>query len=73
MTQADGGGTARVLWIAAAVAGILTLLYYRGFILDGSSMLYGDDMINEGDHNAGVLTDWSLAQGTHARVHQYLS
>ena len=48
MTQADGGGTGRFLWIAAAIAGVLTLLYYRGFILDGSAMLYGDDMINEG-------------------------
>ncbi len=46
-----GGGrwnTRHFVWIAAAVAGLLTLVFYRGFIFDGATMLYGDDMINEG-------------------------
>ncbi len=30
------------------IAGLLTLVFYRGFIFDGATMLYGDDMINEG-------------------------
>jgi hypothetical protein len=36
------------VWIAAAIAGLLTVWFYRGFVFDGSTMLYGDDMINEG-------------------------
>ncbi|MGB5301992.1 MAG: YfhO family protein [Gemmatimonadota bacterium] len=46
-----GGGrwsTRQFVWIAAAVAGFLTLVFYRGFIFDPGAMLYGDDMINEG-------------------------
>ncbi|MCK5489406.1 MAG: hypothetical protein KAI98_05440, partial [Gemmatimonadetes bacterium] len=48
MTGGERWGTRRFLWIAAAIAALLTLLFYRGFILDGHLMLYGDDMINEG-------------------------
>jgi hypothetical protein len=36
------------VWLFAAAAGLLTLLLYREFILDGTAMLYGDDMVNEG-------------------------
>ena len=48
MTGGERWGTRRFLWIAAAIAALLTLMFYRGFILDGHLMLYGDDMINEG-------------------------
>jgi hypothetical protein len=38
----------RFKWIFGLSVLGLTLLFYREFILDGASMLYGDDMINEG-------------------------
>lgn len=47
----DGGEVRagrRFPWIVAGVAALLTLAFYRGFVLDGGAMLYGDDMINEG-------------------------
>jgi hypothetical protein len=48
MTDERGWNTRYFVWIAAAVAGLLTLAFYRGFVFDGAAMLYGDDMINEG-------------------------
>ena len=48
MTRGDGPGSRRFTWIFAVATGLLALLFYREFILDGGSMLYGDDMINEG-------------------------
>lgn len=48
MMAGDGGGRPRFHWIFATAALVLALLFYREFILDGGSMLYGDDMINEG-------------------------
>jgi len=48
VTRGDGLSSRRFIWIFAVATGLLTLLFYREFILDGGSMLYGDDMINEG-------------------------
>ena len=48
MTRGDGPGSRRFTWIFAVATGLLALLFYREFILDGGAMLYGDDMINEG-------------------------
>jgi len=38
----------RITWLFGLAVLCLALAFYRGFILDGSLMLYGDDMINEG-------------------------
>ena len=35
-------------WWFVALAGVLTAVFYREFIMDSGSMLYGDDMVNEG-------------------------
>jgi len=35
-------------WAFAGMAAVLAVIFYREFILDGSLMLYGDDMVNEG-------------------------
>lgn len=32
----------------AGAAAVLALVFYRAFVLDGHTMLYGDDMVNEG-------------------------
>jgi len=42
------GLSTRLGWAFAGLAGVLALIFYREFILDGTLMLYGDDMVNEG-------------------------
>ncbi len=42
------GVSARFGWAFAGLAAVLVMIFYREFILDGSLMLYGDDMVNEG-------------------------
>ena len=42
------GVSRRFGWAFTGLAAVLALIFYREFILDGSLMLYGDDMVNEG-------------------------
>jgi hypothetical protein len=42
------GGRRRFTWLFGLSVLALALAFYQEFILDGSAMLYGDDMINEG-------------------------
>jgi len=42
------GASRRFGWAFAGLAAVLAVIFYREFILDGSLMLYGDDMVNEG-------------------------
>ncbi len=42
------GVSHRFGWAFAGLAAVLVVIFYREFILDGSLMLYGDDMVNEG-------------------------
>lgn len=47
----SGGGTSagrRLTWLFLLSSLAVVAVFYREFILDGSTMLYGDDMINEG-------------------------
>lgn len=41
-------GSRRFGWAFAGLAAVLALVFYREFILDGTLMLYGEDMVNEG-------------------------